>query len=550
MQPAPRTVRSDQGKEIWMDSWSSGREPFPGAGFTFADDAWDLGYRRTRAEAWASDVLKFHQLPDWLKEDAKHHVAHLWLEEGVRNGTLGEALLSLRRLARYVTTHHLRISHVFQLDEAVTTGLTAYFRTLSCSGQRKNMQLNKLARFADWLRVRYQGKPAEFYPEAHEFPWQERPRAYLDGQQWLIPDDVTEQVWRAIRQAEFDFGLDRGTPTKPLGRYNPYTQLLALQLLKLLLATGRRISQLCFLDREPLREPTTYEATGVWVRYTESKTDQGLQEVFVPEPLATEVRKSVEVAQGLTQPHAQGVDYLFLLPAYERPGKRYPPRPVTAVWFRSWLNGDPGIGRPGFLTRYEVRHNGQIYHLKTHQSRHTRLTKIRLGGGAYATAKNDAVHRSETMTGVYLNSLEPVARELRDLHEHRQLLGTLSPLIENKQAQVKELAEDDLALFQEQGMFIQLTAYGYCAQPMENGPCPSGDPCWLGPEGYGCLWHLYGPTARPILERDSAATEAQLKTLREEAPGSPQIGMWQRHLDRLRQMLEEIDQAEGKVCGQ
>ena len=202
------------------------------------------------------------------------------------------------------------------------------------------------------------------------------------------------------------------------------------------------------------------------------------------------------------------------------------------------------------MTRYEVRHNGQIYHLKTHQSRHTRLTKIRLGGGAYATAKNDAVHRSETMTGVYLNSLEPVARELRDLHEHRQLLGTLSPLIENKQAQVKELAEDDLALFQEQGMFIQLTAYGYCAQPMENGPCPSGDPCWLGPEGYGCLWHLYGPTARTILERDSAATEAQLKTLREEAPGSPQIGMWQRHLDRLRQMLEEIDQAEGKVCGQ
>lgn len=501
-----------------------------------------MAYRRTRAEAWASDVLKFHSLPHWLKADAKHYVAHLWLEEGLGNGTLWETVLTLCRLARYVTSYQPQISHVFQLDGAVATGLTSYFRTVACSGQRKHTQLKRLLRFANWLRVHYQGTPADFHPEADEFPCQNRPRAYLDGHHWVIPDEVTEQIWQAIRKAESEFDPD--ADLKPLGRRSPYTQLLALQLLKILLATGRRISQLCFLGRHPLRDPTAHEAAGVWVRYTESKTDQGFQDVFVPEPLAAEVRESVRVVRELTELHAHGVDFLFLLPAWERRGKRYPARPVTAVWFRTWLNGDPKQGRPGFLARYDVRHNGEIYHLKTHQSRHTRLTKIRLGGGAYATAKNDAVHRSETMTGVYLNSLEPVARELRELHDRRQLMGTLVPLIENKQAQVRELADDDFALFQEQGMFIQLTAYGYCAQPVENGPCPSGDPCWLGSEGHGCVWHLCGPGSRPILERDRTATETQFRILQAESPRSPQLGMWQRHLDRLEQILAEIDKVE------
>ena len=59
-------------------------------------------------------------------------------------------------------------------------------------------------------------------------------------------------------------------------------------------------------------------------------------------------------------------------------------------------------------------------------------------------------------------------------------------------------------------MVVNITRYGVCFLQAETGPCPTGNPCWLGidpdaeqiSQGRGCEWQGLTPHAVPALEHD------------------------------------------------
>ena len=128
-----------------------GREIFPGVGFTYADDRWDLSKWKTRAGKPSSHVLHFDQFVPWLKSSIKKFIAWNWITQALSVSWCQGNLSFLRHLNRYLSTYRPEIKNLSQLDQSVAEGFNIYLNEQA--DPKRNYQISMgVARFADWLR--------------------------------------------------------------------------------------------------------------------------------------------------------------------------------------------------------------------------------------------------------------------------------------------------------------------------------------------------------------------------------------------------------------
>ncbi|GMA60809.1 hypothetical protein GCM10025859_12490 [Alicyclobacillus fastidiosus] len=536
-----------------MLNMKSGREPFPGAGFTLSDNEWDLSFRETRARTRTFSLLRFIGIQNWLNPYVKDFMMYNWMVRNLANSTLKQYLSGIDEFSRFLMAERPDVVQINSFDESVARGFTLWVENLDSTISTKRSRYIGIDQFSRWLRRNVDGLET-FYFQPHYFPSPEPTyKTYLDRLEKVIPSEVRLQIMRAIKLEEHRLQgeMDKRFRTHKQQHKSALDKLLFCQILKIVMATGRRISNVINLGRDPLRPPGPGDADGVWVDYVEAKTRQGVQSVFVPAPMSDIVKEAVHTAQQITAElialaEAADQNQLFLS------SKHNIPRRMVYDNFIRWLNGKyhrPGSINKlerGFVHRYNITHNGEIYLIRSHNFRHTRSTLLRMGGAGYGTVKNDLLHRSADMTGVYIHAHEQVAKELKELRDNRELSGKAAPLIENKSVRLTGFSDQELSLWREQGLFVQPTIYGYCVLPQEQGVCPIGDPCWIGPKGDGCSYHLYGPAIKDPMEQDVKLIKDQREKLLQERPNSPLIGHYNAIIKRYEGILEEAINNKGR----
>jgi len=519
--------------------------------FAFDEDVWNFSFR-SRVARRSSGKVSFVAFPDPIKHAVKEFIIHGTLVVGLSNTWMGQALAALKKALLPLWEQHgpqFSFLSLTQQDAMIVED------TISQSGvTNARGQIAIVARFAEFLRERYDGQPSSFRPRLqaaarHHY----MKRSYSEGLEQVIPDEVSDALMEAM--GRYQIFLDELVKRSKAKR--PPTAHLYLAALTLLIFSGRRISEILFLKSDCLREPTAYEMekTGqsVWLEYHNTKVGLGLREIFVPDPAAGLVRQAVKRAQTLTEPlmKSSGLDLLFLSPTV-----RGEPRVLDSGHFTRWLSGrtseDGHILQTGFIHRYNVRYQGQYYYINLHQTRHTLAYKAYLGGASYVDVGDHLHHkRSRTglspMTGVYLHGQEKDVQLIREMHSRRVVAGKAAPLIDNRFVILNNLASSDISIWKEQGMVLHPTLYGHCILPDINGPCVCGDPCWIGPQGNGCDYALYTPESKYALLSDKELLVSQLEALEQKHPQHPRLGQWNARLDRLDQVLNEISVAESQV---
>jgi hypothetical protein len=83
--------------------------------------------------------------------------------------------------------------------------------------------------------------------------------------------------------------------------------------------------------------------------------------------------------------------------------------------------------------------------------------------------------------------------------------------------------------------------------PDIHGPCVCGDPCWIGPQGNGCDYALYTPESKKALLDDRELLVTQLQILEQSNPRHPRLGQWKARIERLDQLIKEIENAEARA---
>lgn len=83
--------------------------------------------------------------------------------------------------------------------------------------------------------------------------------------------------------------------------------------------------------------------------------------------------------------------------------------------------------------------------------------------------------------------------------------------------------------------------------PDIHGPCVCGDPCWIGPQGNGCDYALYTLESKKALLTDRELLIAQIRELEQKNPGHPRLGQWKARVERIDQLVKEIESAEERA---
>jgi predicted transcriptional regulator len=84
--------------------------------------------------------------------------------------------------------------------------------------------------------------------------------------------------------------------------------------------------------------------------------------------------------------------------------------------------------------------------------------------------------------------------------------------------------------------------------PDIHGPCVCGDPCWIGPQGNGCDYALYTPESKKALLADRELLITQIRELEKKSPGHPRLGQWKARVERIDQLIKEIESAEERAA--
>lgn len=531
-----------------------GEKPFPEATFTLRSDVWDLYYRETQAVQVSQSRLTFKHYPKWIKPAIQDFIAWSLFYEGLSNGTLRNATLSLKHFVEYLGNYHENLDEIEKLDEIIAKKYVLHLKNVDdVISTRKYRHFNAVKKFAGWLRKNeLTGENFRFGNNPFSNPTKEK-RTVKETKNKAIPIEVTQQIMKAIATEEkVQEEIMKDNSSKVREKNVARTKLTYCQLLKLLIATGRRISHLLKIKREPLIEPKEEDSEGVWLEWQETKTKQGLKPVFIPTPLDEIVREAVRKTQILTEPFLDFVSpqeqsLLFLK------GDNGGISSISATNFRIWLNGDKRT--VGFNTRYKIQYEGKIYHIKPHGFRHARATEMYLGGAGHGTVQNDLAHvKGSDMTNHYIHVYgdDETVKEMHELRLKGQLSGKLAEVevesgkqeeltLEKEKLNLKELGrkaeltmipEEQYEHWEKHGMAVQNTRYGYCVYPLEKGTCPVGDPCWLGKDGKGCDYHLYGPQIKEEVEKDLERTKERLDRMMKKNPNSPLVGHYKAVLEQ------------------
>jgi len=414
---------------------------FPQEYFQFDDDVWDLNFRATTASAPSYNRINFSAFDYAVKYDVKEYIIHGIYGTGLSNSWASQMVRVLRKAFRFLAEKYDSNFSPLMLTRDDARSLEEHF---SQSGRKCiDEEVSIVARFAVFLRQKYNGEPADFRPNRRAVPARssiER-KIYSEGLERVIPDEVSEALMEAIGREQVLLEERMKYTESKL----PITEFLYTVVLILLLFSGRRISEVLLLRQCCLREPTgdeikTTKQEGIWLIYHNTKSQLDQQEVFIGEPAANLVRKMVKRAQTLTGSLASEgeIDRLFLTHSITR----YSPRDkgiiriLNSNYFTEWLNGrmteDKHVGKTGFIHRHNIKYNGEYYQLDTHQARHTLAHKAYLGGASYVDV-GDHLHHKRTiaglspMTGVYLHGHEKDVQLIRRMNNNRTIVGRAAP---------------------------------------------------------------------------------------------------------------------------
>lgn len=505
--------------------------------------------------------MSFTRFPDWLKPVVKDYVEYLWQVRALSLGTIFDARTCLLKLAGYLAQCRPELRDIRHLTTADVTGFMRSVQTGRSSAART------LSPFLVWIRTwATEGAAKDIFFTSGDYQPPRKHATFIDGMEKVVPREVRVQLLQALQQEERQLRERLGQhASHDHGYTGAFRRLVLCQIVKLLMLSGRRLSHICRLKRRPLplQEPKPGEAHGVWLVWDETKFTKGLRPVFIPTvedgDCAAIAREAIHTALVLTADLVQVAKpmhqhLLFLVYTHAR-GSEDIVRPVHRNDLHWYVNGRWSNGvlvSPGLIQRYNIRHHGEPYAIKFHGFRHARATEMHEGGAGLGTIQQDLVHSSRRMSGVYTHGLAPVVADLLQLQDQGALRGIALPLIQDKWVQIARLSEQDMTLWRDQGMFVQPTRYGFCVLPVAAGPCPSGDPCWIGPKGDGCVYHLYGPAVRQPLEEDVHDLRWQLADRERRQPHSPLIGHLRAILTRYEQVMAELAAAptRGHASGQ
>ena len=402
----------------------------------------------------------------------KEFIARDYWGAGCSNGTIRGVFSTLKQTIEFLQQRHGEDFSPTNLTRHDATALEDYFTYLASQYCRRR-RIACVARFAAFLRERHAGEPADFHPDPQAIPYTKNMgRSYSQGLEQVIPDEVSEALMEAIYY--HNLVLEERAKISSSERLS--SDHLYLVVLMLLLFSGKRVSEVLLLKRGCLREPTAEEVMktghGVWLAYHNTKAQLKQKEIFITEPAAQLVREHVARVLVWTNDLAQEskLDKLFLTKRRVK-GKDEEYVGVPSLGsFARWLSGvktkDRGVLQGGFIHLYNIRYQGEYYHINPHQTRHTLAHKAYLGGASYVEVGDHLDHVRTTnglspITGVYIHGHEKDVQLIRELHARRVLTGKAVPVINNRSVVVRHLDPSDVAIWREQGMVVQPTHYGH-----------------------------------------------------------------------------------------
>lgn len=533
---------------------SENKELIPGAGFTARSEIWDLSSRETVAKGTVP--LYFDDFPQWIKPFIQDFIAYKLVVLKRGNGTLYQNFLDLRSFSKFLKEMRPDICNIGELDFSIAKSFLKWFGGKTDAEVSRVGCQSTLKQFSAFLYRMYAEKMHSNFNVPSLYSYSSTSvKSYAFYQDKATPTEVVTQVMKALKQEEEELRefLNTVESNNANQKTNAINKLIYCQALKIIIASGRRSSHSLLIDREPLVEPTYEEADGVWLRWNETKTKQGYQEVFINSPLDEIVREAVKKAQGLTKDYVElandkDQEKLFLMLGYYPEGGVYA-HPIRYYSLNRWINGHKSRGkhRPGFMERHNIQHEGGIFRLKLHGLRHARFTHMRLGGAGIGTVQNDAKHVTSNMSKVYINGDAVAAKDFENAVENRDLMGYLKDFVYNKELRFDKISPAELKRYRENGMFVQFTEFGYCHLEIEKGTCPVGTSCWLGKDGCGCEYHLTTPEFLPAIKEDLEVMLEDYEDVLSESPNSPIIGHYQALIGRFEQIVEEAELIKGRV---
>ena len=514
------------------EAFQTGQAPYPGAKFRYTDDVWQWPPQAKRiATSPGGDRLNFADLPAWLKMPAKAYVSWGWLAQDFSLSWLQERLVMLRKLGHFVRQERPDIRQLADLDRGAADGFVQYLRQDTSPGNA-HRQACEADQFGHWLRQQYN--------VAHHF----RPRRYATKPRFtgaadsrdesVIPTTVMEQLLSAASRRHTELWTRWANPR---ARHPRASELLYLQVLRIMAATSLRISQILLMPRitsehgKPYRLARDGEAPGLWISFRETKTHQGVQERFVPQSLAELVQEALDVALAVTDTlaqEAQELDYVF--PTQSKGGAMGggTVRPISAKAFTVWLNGrhdaEGNVLRPGFIHRHEIRYQGYYYTINPHQSRHTLATRLYLGGAGFGTVVEQLLHRGN-MTGVYTHGRDRDIQELQQALDVETVAGgkVAQALLDPDRVLVGAITDGRLKMLKEEGLYLQVTPYGFCTHDQKRGPCNQPELCWRGLQRQACDEAVLLPRGVSQMQEDLATLERQAELWLHDNTPSPFI---------------------------
>jgi hypothetical protein len=425
--------------------------------FKYEDDKWLLLDLLRPHERNARAAVNFPGIEEWLRDDTKGYIAHLWLETSTNAQYVQQTMIAIRSLGRMLPGYkgkpiELRMSHARKFvrgytERGMSPGMNQMIRDV----------LNRFMRFVRSQHPEEKGNdfkisfPKSAVQVVEKMPlgvplsntlsteiqaaiidacvaevdaYYEAKKTYIDS----IEDPRTFQRIYARGRREM---LRQGQPTrvghKPALKYL-LSRAIKAQAIILEICVGRRISSVCNtkynvkVKRVVWVNDAGQSEKGVLIRFREMKIRNIDEDVFCPETYGELAIQAIKTTRELTielrRDNPEWAEYLFLVVAQGR--KRalvLEPRQIN-----TYLNGEAGY--PGLLERYQIP-GGPV---KTHICRRTRATNAHKGGLSVNEISFDLAQAGPDMAVRHYIAGKETSRQKLQYHMDR---GSLRSALEN-----------------------------------------------------------------------------------------------------------------------
>jgi len=524
--------------------------------FKFEDNKWYLLDILKPSDKDCEAVVNFSKIPSWLLFDVKCYIAHLWLETSTNAREVNNGMVSLRFFGRIFSNFSGKPID-FRKKQALQFHRLFKKRNHCANYNEKTFRF--VNRFMSFVRQQHpQEKGNDF---VIDIPSRKRPRcdykpleqsqnnkistevlaalidaceqelnSYLTAlRNWPYPDptefpkEYSQAACRRYKQRK-RLGLPGG---QGLTLRELLSRAIKAQVVKLMICVGRRASAICNSpfaikadEVEWVDEAGVVEKT-VLVRFRETKIKNVDEDVACPgafgELAANAIKTTKNLTANLRRDNPQWAGYLFLVPSKKAKSARV----VSADQINKYLNGYVGTnGRSkGLLQRFNIA----ITKITTHNFRLTRATNLWAGGMNIHDVADDLGHRSAEMTiRHYIAGTEESRRRYQSFIDQQAVTGAVIDFIDGQEVLNTRLSVRHVEIMKSSGVIVMPNRYGYCARHACLGTCDRATPCYTGPGGIECDFHILSPDALPALQEDKEVVEANIAAY----SNKPEFASW------------------------